>query len=69
MRGAVRELLIGDVPAVGARRAPDAVAASLDGELLTYGQLENRTAAVTSALRAWAVPRRVSSSSLPTPAR
>ncbi len=57
MTGAIRELLIGDVPLVGARRAPNAVAASLDGELLTYAQLENRTAAVASGLRASGVRR------------
>lgn len=52
-----RELLIGDVPATGARRAPNAVAAWLDGEELTYAGLEQRTAAVTSGLRASGVRR------------
>ena len=52
-----RELLIGDVPLTGARRAPDAVAASLDGELLTYAGLETMTAKMTSALRASGVRR------------
>jgi acyl-CoA synthetase (AMP-forming)/AMP-acid ligase II len=50
-------LLIGDVPLVGARRAPRAVAASLDGELLTYAQLETLTADLTAALRASGVRR------------
>ncbi len=53
----MRELLIGDVPLSGARRAPDAVAASLDGQLLTYGQLEARTADMAAALRASGVRR------------
>lgn len=52
-----RQLLIGDVPLAGARRAPHAIAASLDGELLTFAQLEASTAALTSALRASGVRR------------
>jgi fatty-acyl-CoA synthase len=47
----VRELLVGDVLRSGARRLPHAVAASLDGELVTYEQLERRTADVEDALR------------------
>ncbi|RYD95024.1 MAG: long-chain fatty acid--CoA ligase, partial [Sphingomonadales bacterium] len=53
----MRELLIGDIPLAAARRAPQSVAASLDGELLTFAQLEMQTAELASALRASGVRR------------
>lgn len=45
-------LLIGDVLASGAARLPHATAGWLDGESLTYAELEVRTRALTAALAA-----------------
>ena len=53
----MRELLVGDVLRSGARRRPDAVAAFLDGEALTYAELEVRTDETCRALRAAGVRR------------
>lgn len=47
----MRELLVGDVLRSGAERLPGAVAASLDGELVTYEQLERQTSDLVEALR------------------
>ena len=47
----MRQLLVGDVLASAAARLPDAVAASLDGTLLTYRELAAQTADHVDALR------------------
>ena len=50
-------LLVGDVLGSNAARLPRAVAAWLDGEALTYGELEARTQALVPALAAAGVRR------------
>jgi acyl-CoA synthetase (AMP-forming)/AMP-acid ligase II len=47
----MRELLVGDVLASNAARLPNAVAGWLDGESVTYGELERKTADLVEALR------------------
>lgn len=46
----MRGLLIGDVLGSAAQRLPNAVAASLDGELLSYAELEGKTQDLANAL-------------------
>ncbi len=46
----MRDLLVGDVLKSSAARLPQAIAASLDGELVTYEQLEQRTENLADAL-------------------
>lgn len=53
----MRDLLVHDVLASAAGRLPNAVAASLDGELLTYTDLAVQTERLTDALRSVGVSR------------
>jgi acyl-CoA synthetase (AMP-forming)/AMP-acid ligase II len=50
-------LLVGDVLACQAQRLPNAVAASLEGDLVTYAELERRTQDLTDALLSAGVRR------------